>query len=164
MIDNKDPKWYPIDFDNPGPFSSFSERLVFAREKANMSRSELSKLINKHHSIVGKYETGDRTPTDGNIFILAEALNVNPFWLKYGVPYYTGKLSNCSIYEFCTDKTTSLDNKKLSVNIKHNVDLALSKNDANSLNALYTLSELLIDNNGDINNIMDIITNNIKHS
>lgn len=64
--------------------ADFPERLILARKKANMTKTELSKKIGVNKSLITNYENGVRYPTDENIYSLANALNVTPNYLKYG--------------------------------------------------------------------------------
>lgn len=60
---------------------SFAERLVQARESAGLSQSQLARASGLHPSHVCRLESGERTPTVGNIACLATALGCSPAWL-----------------------------------------------------------------------------------
>lgn len=68
---------------------TFGERLTYYRECRHLSKSELAKKINRHHTLIGKYETGEKKPSLDALFSLSKVLAVHPLDLLYGLPFFS---------------------------------------------------------------------------
>lgn len=67
--------------------STFRERLKEAMNDANLSQSELARIINCHRSKISYYLNGRNESKPDTLRKLSEVLNVNPAWLEgYDVP------------------------------------------------------------------------------
>lgn len=63
------------------------ERLQFALEYRNISQNQLARETDINVSLINRYVKGVVVPKNDTIFILANALNVNPIWLMgFDVP------------------------------------------------------------------------------
>lgn len=62
----------------------FGHRLALARAKAGYSQPDFANAINFNQGEISLYESGRRFPTDETLKILADAVHVDPYWLKYG--------------------------------------------------------------------------------
>lgn len=60
---------------------SFGKKLRECRENKGLSQSQLAKLLNTNHSIIGKYERDEVKPTVDVIKKLAEELNTTAGFL-----------------------------------------------------------------------------------
>lgn len=60
---------------------SFGKKLRECREAKSLSQSQLAKLLNTNHSIIGKYERDEVKPTVDVIKKLAEELNTTAGFL-----------------------------------------------------------------------------------
>ena len=60
---------------------SISSRLKKAMNIRNMKQAELCKLTGIGKSSISQYISGDYEPKQGNIYLLAQALDVNEAWL-----------------------------------------------------------------------------------
>lgn len=60
---------------------SISNRLKRAMEIRNMKQSKLSQITGIGKSSISQYISGDYEPKQGNIYLLAQALDVNEAWL-----------------------------------------------------------------------------------
>lgn len=60
---------------------SISNRLKIAMEIRNMKQSKLSQITGIGKSSISQYISGDYEPKQGNIYLLAQALDVNEAWL-----------------------------------------------------------------------------------
>jgi transcriptional regulator with XRE-family HTH domain len=60
---------------------SFGKKLRECREEKNFSQSQLAKLLNTNHSIIGKYERDEVKPTIDVVKKLADALDTNVGYL-----------------------------------------------------------------------------------
>lgn len=60
---------------------SFGKKLKECRELNKVSQNELAKLINAHHSIIGKYERDEVKPSIDVVKKLAEVLNTTVGYL-----------------------------------------------------------------------------------
>jgi transcriptional regulator with XRE-family HTH domain len=65
--------------------SSLGERIRTSREAKNLTQKELADRIGKDEAVISKWERGKNLPQKGNITLLAEALDVDTFWLKNGI-------------------------------------------------------------------------------
>ena len=59
-------------------------RIALARTRAGLSQAGLAILIGCNQSHIGAYETGKRTPKDDKLHLMAERLEIDWKWLKYG--------------------------------------------------------------------------------
>lgn len=62
----------------------FGHRLALARAKAGYSQTEFAQAMNFSQTEIALYENGKRFPSDETFKKLAEAVHVDPYWLKYG--------------------------------------------------------------------------------
>jgi len=60
---------------------SFGKKLVECRKAKGISQNELAKLINAHHSIIGKYERDEVKPSIDVVKKLADVLNTTVGYL-----------------------------------------------------------------------------------
>ena len=72
--------------------SSFGKKLRECREAKNLSQSELAKLLNTNHSIIGKYERDEVKPTIDVVKKLADELDTT-------VGYLLGEASDSNIFK-----------------------------------------------------------------
>ena len=61
--------------------SSFGKKLRACREAKKISQSELARLLNTNHSIIGKYERDEVKPTIDVVKKLAEGLDTTVGYL-----------------------------------------------------------------------------------
>lgn len=60
---------------------SFANRLQFALKSTNLKQVDLCEKTGLSSSLINKYITGKAIPRQKRIYLLAQALNVNPAWL-----------------------------------------------------------------------------------
>lgn len=74
----------------------FGERLKKLREKNNMTRDELAKVLRLTYSAVSKYETGIRKPDQDILIELADLFNVTTDYLlgRTAIPTSPDKYPN----------------------------------------------------------------------
>lgn len=63
-------------------------RIAISRIKAGLSQTELALLVGCNQSHIGFYEIGKRVPRDKSLKKIAEKLNIDYTWLKYGDATY----------------------------------------------------------------------------
>ena len=76
---------------------NIGERLVLARGIRQMSQVRLASKCGWHkhgHNRISGYETGYREPNTAAIWLMAEALEVPPEWLQFGVGKFPTKRNN----------------------------------------------------------------------
>jgi len=61
--------------------SVFSDRLCQAVEENNISWADLARRTKLSTARISQYKTGLYTPKSESLYLIAEALNVNPDWL-----------------------------------------------------------------------------------
>ena len=66
-------------------FNGFQERLLKALNEREMSASELSRLCGVGKSDISNYLNGKYLPKQDKVYLIAQALNVDPGWLMTGV-------------------------------------------------------------------------------
>jgi len=73
---------------------TFAGRLQYARIENRMSQIELADEMDPstRQQHIQQYEKGVNTPRDERLRMMAEALGVDPLWLKYGDNGYTCKV------------------------------------------------------------------------
>lgn len=67
--------------------TTFGKKLRECREEKNITQNELSKLIDAHHSIMGKYERDEVRPSIDVVIKIANALDTT-------VGYLLGEVEN----------------------------------------------------------------------
>jgi transcriptional regulator with XRE-family HTH domain len=67
------------------PFAQFAANVERIRRKRGMTQEELGWAVGLHPTAVGRVESGERRPTLGTIFRLAEGLEVPPADLFAGI-------------------------------------------------------------------------------
>lgn len=67
---------------------TFGQRLTYYRECKHLSKSELAKRIHRHHTLIGKYESGEKKPSLEALFSLSKELACDPLDLLYGLPFF----------------------------------------------------------------------------
>lgn len=55
----------------------FGKKLATCRKAKGLSQKELAKLLNTSHSVIGRYERSDITPSIDVVSIIADALEVS---------------------------------------------------------------------------------------
>lgn len=72
--------------------SSISKRLIFALENCRMKQSDLSKITGIDKSAISSYISGRYSPKSDRIYLMANALGVDPVWLSgFDVPMKKNK-------------------------------------------------------------------------
>jgi len=61
--------------------SDFGKRLKDIRESKGLSQSKLAKIVQLHHSIIGRYERSEAKPTIDVVIKLADALETTASYL-----------------------------------------------------------------------------------
>lgn len=61
--------------------NKFAERLSLAMEKRNIKANELSRRTGIDKSSISCYKSGKYKANSSNLYLIAEALHVNPAWL-----------------------------------------------------------------------------------
>ena len=61
-----------------------SERLVYTRERAGCSRSQLARELGRPYSTITKYETGEREPSHAYLVEVARRFGVSADYLLTG--------------------------------------------------------------------------------
>ncbi len=74
---------------------SFGKKLRECREGKSLSQSQLAKMLNTNHSIIGKYERDEVKPTIDVVKKLADALDTN-------VGYLLGETQNLNVLKDST--------------------------------------------------------------
>lgn len=96
--------------------NNFSERLVLAMEMRGMKAQELSRRTGIDKASISCYRSGKYRANSKNLYIIADALNVNPAWLMGGdVPMDAKSMSAHMINasnEYLSDTVVQLDDKE----------------------------------------------------
>jgi transcriptional regulator with XRE-family HTH domain len=64
--------------------SAFGKRLTAAREAKALTKEKLGKVVDVHHSQIGRYEKGEASPSAEVLKKMANALNVSTDYLMNG--------------------------------------------------------------------------------
>lgn len=63
---------------------AFGKRLTAAREAKGLTKEKLGKVVDVHHSQIGRYEKGEASPSAEVLKKMANALNVSTDYLMNG--------------------------------------------------------------------------------
>ena len=92
---------------------TMGNRIRKARLNKDYTLEELASLINKPYQLIHQYEKDQSVPKENNMQLIANALEVDEMWLKYGSLYYEegkyGKTVICNL----TEDDINEKNKKL---------------------------------------------------
>ena len=138
---------------------TIGDRIKKSRLDKGMSNAELSKAINKHHSLISSYENGKRNPSLSNLLLIANCLDVDPMWLKYGFSFINKHVSDGiyteaffkNAFELEEAKNSKLsDDEKIDSMLKileSTIDKLKKKKDYASISAIFQFANILLNEN-----------------
>jgi len=102
---------------------TFGERLKQAREKKQLTKAALGKMVNVHYSQIGRYERNEANPSSDVLKKMANGLDVTTDYLMNGT-------SSDLAEEQITDKALVNQFKKISVLSDENKKIVIALIDA----------------------------------